>query len=164
MSSSFSPANVLSVAPGQRVAWQDDFVLAHLTTVASAALAHALLAHGQRRGEPSRIGLLYLIEPPAVGVPGAPARDAFVHLSRSSEPYYAASVLVVPRGFAAGTASAFVQLVRAASRGRLPLAIFSEIDPALAWLRQSLPTRSQLPTDDAIHAMVAALRASASSG
>lgn len=154
-----SLAEVESVAPGQRLAWRGDFALAHLTTVPVAALAHALLAHGRRRGEPSRIGLLYLIEPPAVGVPDAVARDAFVHLSRSSEPYYAASVLVVPRGFAAGAASAFVQLVRAASRGRLPLAIFSEIDPALAWLRQSLPARSKLPSDDAIHAMIAELRA-----
>lgn len=150
---------VVSVAPGQHLAWQGDFALAHLTTVPVAALAHALLAHGKRRGEPSRIGLLYLVEPPAVGVPDAAARDAFVHLSRSSEPYYAASVLVVPRGFAAGVASAFVQLVRTASRGRLPLAIFSELDPALGWLRQSLPTRSRLPSDDAILALIAALRA-----
>ncbi len=150
---------IVDVAPGQRLAWQDDFVVAHAKTVPVAALARALLDHGRARGEPSRIGLLYVIEPGGVGVPDAAAREAFVHLSRSSEPYYAASVLVVPRGFAASTAAAFVQLVRTASRGRLPLAIFNDVDRAIGWLRQSLPARSRLPSDDALHAIVARLRA-----
>jgi hypothetical protein len=148
------------IAPGERIAFVDDFVLLYAARVPTAATPNALLAHGVRSGEPSRLGLVYYVEQRGVGVPDADAREAFVRLSRSSEPYYAASTLVVEGGgLAAGITHAFVQGVRAVSGGRLPLAIFGELAPAIAWLRQVLPARSRLPSDEAIEQLIARARA-----
>jgi len=154
-------STILTVAPGLRLAYQDDFVLAHLATPPLASLAHAISEHGKASGPPSRLALLYFIERGAVRVPSAEARDAFIELSRTSEPYYTCSTLVVPGGgIAAATANTFVQGVRAMSGGRLPMAIFGTTALALGWLRQVVPARSQLPSDDAIEALIARARVS----
>jgi hypothetical protein len=151
---------ITELGPGERLASLDDFVLSHVTRIPTAMTANAVLAHGVQRGPPSRLGLVYLIERSGVGVPDAEARAAFVHLSRSSEPYYAASTLVVDGGgLAAGITHAFVQSVRALSGGRLPLAIFGDLTHALPWLRQALPQRSRLPSDDEIERLIARVRA-----
>ena len=44
------------------------------------------------------------------------------------------------------------------SGGRLPMAIFGTTALALRWLRQVVPARSQLPSDDAIEALIARVR------
>jgi hypothetical protein len=153
-------ATIVTVAPGQRLAYLDDFVLVHLATVPVAALARAISEHGVTWGTPSRLGLLYWVERSAVRVPPAETRDAFVELSRTSEPFYAASTVVVPGGgMAAATANTFVQGVRAISGGRLPMAIFGTAPLALGWLRQSVPKVTKLPSDDAIEELIARVRA-----
>jgi len=152
-------ATILTVAPGQRLAFQDDFVLAHLASAPTVELAHALGRHGMDAGPPSRLALLYYAERSAVRIPGPDARDAFVELSRTSDPYYVASTVVVPGGgLGAATVNTFVQGVRAISGGRLPLAIFATLPLALGWLRQVVPSRTKLPSDDALEELIARVR------
>lgn len=151
---------IRALADGERLAFQDDFVLSHVSRVPTAATPDAILQYGIDRGGPNRLALLYVAERAGVGVPDADARSAFVALSRKSEPYYAASTLVVPvSGLAAGTAYAFVNAVRVASGGRLPFAIFADVPHALAWLRQAVPVQTRLPSDDAIERLIARVRA-----
>jgi hypothetical protein len=155
-------ATLLTVAPGQRLAYVDDFVLAHYASVPVAEMARAIGRRGVAAGAPARLAIFYFVERAAVRVPDAEAREAFVTLSRTSEPYYVASTIVVPGGgIAAATTNAFVGAVRAMSGGRLPLAIFGEVLPALGWLRQSVPRSTKLPTDDAIEELIARVRLSA---
>jgi hypothetical protein len=150
----------LSLAPGQRLAHAEDFVLVHLSSVVAASTADALLKLGIEHGTERQLAILYFVERSGVGMPDAQARAAWTQLSRSSEPYYAASSLVVQGGgLAAATANAFVLGVRALSGGRLPLAIFDSVPPALSWLRQASPSATRLPSDDRIERMIARLRA-----
>jgi hypothetical protein len=151
----------LTVEPGQRLAFLDDFVLVHLARVVGVEMPRALLAHGQARGEGApQLALLYFVEASAIGVPGEEARAAWTELSRTSAPYYAASTLVIPGGgLAASATHAFVQGVRAVSGGHLPLAIFSAVAPALGWLRQAVPRSTRMPTDDAIEQLLDRMRA-----
>lgn len=153
----------VTVAPGQRLAVRDDFVLVHLCTVVGAPMANALLQHGKQHGAGGKqLALLYFIERGGIGAPDAAAREAWIELSRTSGPYYAASTFVVPQdGTAAGAAHAFVQDVRENSGGRLPLAIFSSVRSALGWLRQAVPASTRLPSDDVIEQMLDRLRATA---
>jgi len=153
-------ATIVGVAPGQRIAFQDDFVLAHLASMPTAEMARAISQHGIDAGSPARLALLYLVERSAVRVPSAQAREAFVALSRTSEPYYVASTVVVPGGgLGAATAHTFAQGVRAISGGRLPFAIFTSVPLALGWLRQVAPPSVHLPSDDAIDELIVRVRA-----
>lgn len=151
---------IQTVAPGQRLASIDDFVLVHLATVAEAAVARAIFDFGAARGASGSLALLYFVERGGLGVPSADAREGFIQLSRTSAPYYAASTLVVPGGgLAVAAVHTFVGAVRTVSGGRLPLAVFGELPMALGWLRQSVPRATRLPNDDVIEALVARLRA-----
>lgn len=152
----------VTVAPGQRIAHLDDFVLLHLSALVAAQTARALFDLGVQHGARNQLALFYFVEQPGVGAPDAEARAAWTDTSRSSGPYYAASTLVVPGGgLATGTAHAFVQGVRAMSGGRLPLAIFDAVPPALGWLRQAVPQSTRLPSDERIEQLIDRLRAMA---
>lgn len=150
----------VTLGPGQRLATWEDLVVVHLAAVPEPIVARAIFDVGLVHGAPGRLGLVYVVERSGVGVPSAAARDAFVELSRTSEPYYVASTVVIPGGgLAAATAHAFVGGVRALSGGRLPLAVFADLPHAVGWLRQVVPPTTRLPDDDAIDAVLARMRA-----
>ena len=66
--------------------------------------------------------------------------------------------LVIPPGFSSAVARAFVSGVRLLSRAKLPLAMASTLEEAIAWSRQHAVAPSVIPSTTLIHRALEAMR------